>query len=138
MAIKRRTANLGRTAAQLQLGQKIDIARVDSGMVGCTPFPVELGDFAPAANVGNVVPGGQLTWYFWGPAGARVTISLSRLPNTGGHSHPGGPTGSMAPQSFVLGPHYPQNQPSVFTAPIAAASVQFVATFSIGNPSTVQ
>lgn len=123
-------------ANQLLLGQDIVLVKVDTAALGCSPFPVEAGVSVVAEPVADVVPGGQVTWYFNGPAGARVNINLSRLQNTGGHNHPGGPTGSVAPQSFVLGPRYPQNQPSVFTAPVAAGSVQMVSSFSPGGTTT--
>jgi hypothetical protein len=122
--------------SQLQLGQDILLLKVDAPALGFSPFPVEAGVSVVAEPVANVVPGGQVTWYFWGPPGARVNIGLSRLQSTGGHNHAGGPTGSMSPQSFVLGPHYPQNQPSVLTAPVAAGSVQLGATFSTGGTFT--
>jgi hypothetical protein len=132
-----RDSNRQSVEAKFLLGQKLQLSTIESGFAGFSPFPVEAGDSTVAQPVLNVVPGAQGTWYFYGPPGAKVTISLNRLQNSGGHNHPGGPAGSIAPQAFVLGPHYPQNQPAVFTAPLAAGSVQMVAAFSVGNPSTV-
>jgi hypothetical protein len=129
--------NLGDVQEALALGQALATANVVNNAVGCSPYPVEDGDSIVADAVANVLPGGQVTWYYWGPPGARVTLSVQRLQNTGGHNHQGGPTGSISPSSFVLGPHYPQNQPVVFTAPVASGSVEQTGKFSTGNPSTV-
>lgn len=126
-----------RKARPIEFAQRLPELKVQQGLAGHSTFPIEIGDLIVAEPVANVLPGGQTTWYFWGPPGARVTLTLKRLDNSGGHNHPGGPAGSIAPQTFVLGPHYPQNQPAVFSAPPAAGSVQMVAMFSIGNPPTV-
>lgn len=132
--MKKNKRTEGRARAnQLPLAQDISLLKVDASAIGCSTFPIEAGISVVAEPVANVHPGGQVTWYFWGPAGARVSIGVSRLQNTGGHNHPGGPAGSFAPQTFVLGPHYPQNQPSVFSAPVASGSVQMIANVSSGG-----
>lgn len=68
-------------------------------------------------------PSGTIRWYLNGPKGLSGTIKLKRLPNSGGHHHPGGPTGTVRPSTFTLG-KYPQNLPVSFTAPDACGIVE--------------
>jgi hypothetical protein len=114
-----------------------DVKAVDSLTAICALFPVELGSLEAVALAAAVAPGGQITFYLSGTPGARVSIAVNRVQNSGGHLHAGGPSGSISPQSLVLGPKYPQNQTAVFTAPIASGSVQVTANFSPGNPPTI-
>lgn len=104
---------------------------------GAWVFPIEEGDMYAAASISAVPPGGQTTWYYWGPPGATVTVSTRRVAYTGGHRHAGGPTGSVDPARFVLGPNYPQNHPVVFGAPPASGTVQQIAEFSQGDPAVL-
>lgn len=95
-----------------------------------------VGDFLPLGESQSTEPGGAITWYVSGPQGATVTCSLARLNASGGHSHSGGPVGSVSPQSFTLG-KYPQNIPVVFRAPDASGRVDLTARFSSGSPSEI-
>jgi hypothetical protein len=115
----------------------VDPDRPDCGV---SPNEVEPGDHYSLFADAVVQPGGGVVWYFRGPPGATVTVSLARLANSGGHQHPNsgaGPAGSAAPNSFVLGPNYPQNQRVVVTAPEAGGTVVMTSRFSQGNPSVI-
>jgi Penicillin-insensitive murein endopeptidase len=101
---------------------------------GASILPVELEALAATTVTHDVKPGSQTTWYYRGEPGAQVTIVLSRIANSGGHLHSGGPSGTANLSTFVLGPSYPQNRPVVFTAPAAAGTIQQDAYFSKGNP----
>lgn len=78
-------------------------------------------------ETGSVPPNGTATFYTNGPPGLQVTISLYREANWYGHSHDGGPTGTIEPASFTLGPNYPQNATSIFRAPDACGLIRHVA-----------
>jgi hypothetical protein len=109
------------------------VVQVSDEQIGCGLSPANPGDFVALYQAQQVLPGHQVTWYYWGPSGANVHVSLQRVNNSGGHFHGGGPIGAVAPTSFRLGSNYPQNVPVVFTAPPAAGTVQQIAQFSPGG-----
>jgi hypothetical protein len=130
--MKRRSASTGKSGESrstkpkdaLQTGSTAVEQLSDPMFAGGSLFPMEIGGFSALTSTADVVPGGQCTWYYWGPPGARVSVTVTRLRNSGGHLHPGGPTGTVSPTSFVLGNNYPQNVPVVFTAPVASATMR--------------
>jgi hypothetical protein len=109
------------------------IALVIDGSIGCSIEPVDANDTCARDSTQHMPPGAQVTWYYWGPSGDTVNISLRRVKNSGGHFHQEGPVGSVAPTSFQLGPNYPQNFPVVFTAPVAAGSIEQISLWSSGG-----
>ncbi|WP_438393621.1 hypothetical protein [Caballeronia sp. DA-9] len=106
--------------------------------LGADVFPLQTGEAFASIPVGDVRPGSQITWYYSGPAGATMTLSLNRVPNSGGHIHAGGPTGSLSRTSIILGTKYPQNEPVVFTAPDAAGTIEITGVASKGGNTTGQ
>ena len=67
-------------------------------------------------------PGDTITWYTFGDAGLECEITLERALNAGGHHHPGGPTGTIDPATFILkGWEVPVT--SIFTAPDAGGKI---------------
>ena len=108
---KRASAHNNLIAAKRQrAAMTADVAVLIVGdlTAGVSIFPSEQGGLSAASSVADVRPGSQVTWYYRGPPGARVSVSVSRIQNTGGHIHPGGPSGTISPSSFVLGSNYPQ------------------------------
>lgn len=113
------------------------VIAIKSGDAGISSFPIRRSDkFAPAAPSGLTEPGGAETWYVWGKPGDTVTLSLERLESSGGHSHLGGPTGTVSPTSVTLGPNFPQNVPVTFTASQTSGSVILKARFGDGTVLT--
>ncbi|MFL9900409.1 hypothetical protein PQR71_20005 [Paraburkholderia fungorum] len=106
--------------------------------LGADVFPLQTGEAFASIPVGDVRPGSQITWYYSGPAGATMTLSLNRIPNSGGRIHAGGPTGSLSRTSIILGPKHPQNEPLVFTAPDAAGTIEITGVASKGGSTTGQ
>ena len=95
-----------------------------SGASAISDVPLDSSSSAVALGAAkSTEPSGTITWYVNGRPNTRVTLVLSRVANSGGHSHPGGPVGTVAPAAIDLGPNYPQNIPVIFTAPEAAGTI---------------
>jgi len=132
---------------ELEEGERIEVLNNGIRVVektderpGCGTEEVTEGDVYSIFADAVVLPDGQMTWYYRGPPGATVTISLTRVANTGGHSHSNsgtGPAGSVTPSSFVLGPNYPQNQQVVVRAAAASGTLLLTSRFSAGSPSVL-
>lgn len=131
----------------LETGERLQVHNdavlfVDPERQDCSAGPnaVAVGDAYSLLADAVVQPGGQITWFYWGPPGAAVSIRLTRLTNTGGHQHPNsgdGPAGTAVPSAFTLGPNYPQNHRVVVTGPDAGGVVVMTSRFSPGNPSVI-
>lgn len=84
-------------------------------------------------------PGGVATFYASGPVGRRITITLERDGfGNGGHRHPGGPTGSIAPSDFIIAGRYPQNIPCVFMASEVSGSINVTASINTAERQEVR
>ena len=57
--------------------------------------------------------------------------------NSGGHFHAGGPVGEVEPNEFTLGSNYPQNVPTVFTAPEFSGLIEERFTFTLGKTPVI-
>ena len=106
-------------------GRRHDVVNVSDQVITVSDFPIdEQTKFVAFLQTNQVSPGSSITWYTNGPPGATVTFSLIRVANSGGHNHGGGPTGAIVPPSITLGPTYPQNVQTTYTAPDAAGSIE--------------
>lgn len=103
------------------------VRRVEVDLLTSTSYEItDRNNLVVPFETANVGPNGTVTWYTNGPPGLQVTISLYREANSGGHSHGGGPIGTIQPASFTLGPNYPQNVASIFRAPDACGLIRHV------------
>lgn len=121
-------------------GHYLEAATDDSGFILAsqeiltdTSYPIATGDEVGTRETVQVAPGGSVVRYTNGPEGARVTISLKRVPGSGGHNHGGATTaaaavGTTSPASFTLG-KYPQNVRSVYRAPDVCGAVRRIVQF---------
>lgn len=104
-------------------------------------FPIQTGDEFGILQTVTLRPNQSYTWYYFGDPGARVTLSLQRVLNSGGHTHSGrtsarASVGTISPNSLVLHGKWPQNIPAVYTANDVCGSIRLKALFSPGNPRT--
>lgn len=130
-------------------GNFIEAATDDSGYVrvasdrcGCASEPVAPNQEVGILETQQMRPGGSVNWYYWGPAGATVTIELIRVANSGGHNHGGATSDSLAvgtasPTRFVLGNNYPQNVRVVHRASDVCGTIVVRARFSQGSPNVI-
>lgn len=103
-----------------------------------TPGPLKLGEKYPSFFADRVKPGEKMKFYGSGPAGVSLTVTLSRVANSGGHFH-GGTTsdplavGTMVPNHITFVGAEPQNVPVDYTAPLACGSIRVDYRFSNGD-----
>jgi len=103
------------------------VVKVSPKILTVTSFRLdEFNNMVAPLEVAVTEPEGTVTWYISGPRNLPVTIALSREQSTGGHNHTGGPTGTVTPSNFTLGPTYPQNTPVTFRAPVASGLIKQV------------
>jgi hypothetical protein len=94
---------------------------------------------AAADDDGAVSPQGAADYFVSGAPGARVTLSLRRVANSGGHAH-GGETsdpaavGSISPQSLTLSGPFPQNVKVTHRVADVCGAITVRAQFSKGDP----
>ena len=108
-----------------------------------TTYPVKDGQEVGIRVTVQVPPSGGVTWYTNGPPGAQVTISLERIPGSGGHNHGGASTdaaavGTVSPSSFTLPNGYPQNVRSIFRASEVCGAIRCIWRSTSGNPPVVE
>jgi hypothetical protein len=101
----------------------------------CTPFRVPKSKkiMITDSYFKSGPPKSKILWYYSGRQGATGTISLQRLPNSGGHFHPGGPVGIAEPSQFRLNGPWPQNVVVTTTMPDAAGMIFQIVQFSTGE-----
>jgi hypothetical protein len=126
-------------AATDETGYVVASAKIAS----ITTYPIKDGQKIGIRESVQVPPSGGVTWYTNGPPGAQVTISLERIPGSGGHNHGGATTdaaavGTVSPSSFTLPNGYPQNIRSVFRATDVCGAIRCVSRFTSSNPPVVE
>lgn len=103
-----------------------EVTAATESVLGVSSYPIDKNNNLRASSETQVTgPEGAITWYVNGPPGLAVTVRVSREPNSGGHSHSGGPTGTASPSSFTLG-SFPQNVRVTFRAPQACGLIRHV------------
>lgn len=109
----------------------------DGGRSRCPALPSKISKSrmpkVPLVTSQSGPPNGQIRWYFNGPTGLTCSISLQRLPNSGGHLHPGGPVGTAQPSSFKLQGAYPQNVIVMIHLSEAAGTIIQIGRWSNGQ-----
>jgi hypothetical protein len=126
-----------------QTDSDVTIASASAATSIVSTRPIAVGDEVGILETVTVPPEGAQTWYTNGPPGAQVTMTLERVPGSGGHNHGGNTSdpravGQIAPSSFTLGSPYPQNVQSVYRATNVCGTNKVVCRFSVGNPPVIE